>query len=208
MSRRPDAEVGKEASDGALREALDRLAEPGCGALSLPFLAPGEIAPLLAEARTLPYRPARPLVGEAERAVAQDFELTEQVPAGGAIADLARALERRLLRLQGPWLEPDFTLNDLIAQRYPAGSRGITPHRDHLRYRSLVVLTTLVGAARLFLCADRAGSAAAEIDIAPGRLVLMRAPGYAGQAERPFHFLKEVASERISLGLRHDTRPA
>lgn len=206
--RQASAEVGFEASDAALRDALDRLAEPGRGALSLPFLAPAEIAPLLAEARALPYRRARAVVGEGERAVEQDFDLTERVPAAGAIAGLARALERRLLRLQGPWLEPGFTLNDLIAQRYPAGSRGITPHRDHLRYRSLVVLTTLVGAARLFLCADRAGSAPQELDIAPGRLVLMRAPGYAGQPDRPFHLLTAVASERISLGLRHDTRPA
>lgn len=206
--RQASAEIGLEASDAALAEALDHLAEPGCGARSLPFLAPEEIAPLLAEARALPYRRARPLVGEAERAVAQDFELTEQVPAEGAIAGLARALERRLLRLGRSRLEPDFTLNDLMAQRYPAGSRGITPHRDHLRYRSLVVLTTLTGTARLFLCADRAGSAAEEIDIAPGRLVLLRAPGYAGQPDRPFHFLSEVARERISLGLRHDSRAA
>ena len=42
--------------------------------------------------------------------------------------------------------------------------------------------------------------------IAPGSLLLMRAPGFAGREDRPFHFLNEVAEERVCLGLRYDTR--
>lgn len=200
--------MGAEASDAVLHRALEQLAVPGAEAVSLPFLTQAERAPLLAEARGLPYRAARPVVGEGSRAVLQDFHLTEEAPPQGALAGFARALEARLRSLGRPWLEPGFALDDLMVQRYPAGSRGITPHRDHLRYRGLVALLTLAGRARLFLCADRSGSAPREIAINPGRLVLLRAPGFAGAEERPFHFLTEVAQERFSLGLRHDTRRA
>lgn len=192
--------------DRILRAALERLATPGCGAVSVPFLDPTEIEPLLQEARRLPYRQARPIVGEGEKAVTQDFELSEALPPKGAVAAFARCLQARLLGLTGNWFAPGFVLNDLIAQRYPAGSRGITPHRDHLRYRNLVVLLTLVGQGRLFLCKDRSGTSPQQVNITPGHLALMRAPGFAGQEDRPFHFLTDITSERISIGLRHDTR--
>ena len=95
-------------------------------------------------------------------------------------------------------------LNDIAVQRYAAGSAGISPHRDHLRYRRLVVLLSLSGRARLFVCDDREGRGAEEVSIAPGRLLLMRAPGFAGSDARPFHFLSDVTAARYGLGLRHD----
>jgi hypothetical protein len=44
------------------------------------------------------------------------------------------------------------------------------------------------------------------VPIPPGSLLLMRAPGFAGREDRPFHFLNEVAEERVCLGLRRDVR--
>ncbi|SMF60657.1 hypothetical protein SAMN06265365_12150 [Tistlia consotensis] len=196
---------------GLLACALDELARPGRGAVSLPWLAPGRLERLRRAAARLPFRRARARVGEAERTVFQDFEITLDVPQDGLLRRFADELEADLAaalgRLERPPLAPP-TLNDIAVQRYPAGSRGISPHRDHLRYRSLVVLLTLSGRARLFVCDDRAGSGAEEVSIAPGRLLLMRAPGFAGSDERPFHFLDGVSAPRYGIGLRHDRTKA
>ncbi len=40
----------------------------------------------------------------------------------------------------------------------------------------------------------------------PGDLLLMRAPGFAGRRDRPFHYLSDVTQTRLALGLRHDLR--
>jgi hypothetical protein len=34
----------------------------------------------------------------------------------------------------------------------------------------------------------------------------MRAPGFAGRRDRPFHYLSDVTQTRLALGLRHDLR--
>lgn len=192
---------------GLLAEALAALARPGRAAVSLPWVGEERLAALRRAAARLRFRPARPQVGEAERTVFQDFEIAMEVPPRGLLQGFARALEAdlaaALVQLPDPPLAAP-RLNDMVVQRYAAGSRGISPHRDHLRYRELVVLLTLSGHARLFVCDDRSGGGAAEVGMAPGRLLLMRAPGFAGSQERPFHFLAEVSRQRYGLGLRHD----
>jgi alkylated DNA repair dioxygenase AlkB len=120
-----------------------------------------------------------------------------------ALEDL---VARALARLDPPPLPAPPPLNDLVVQRYAVGSRGITPHRDHLRYRDLVALVNLAGRARFFICADRSGRDAREIPLPPGSVLLMRAPDFAGRSDRPFHMLSEVTETRISLGLRHDVQ--
>jgi len=92
-------------------------------------------------------------------------------------------------------------------QRYMTGSAGITPHRDHVRYRGVVVLVTLLGRSELLLCDDRAGSNPRAFPMAPGVATLMLAPGYGGANRRPFHCIATLREPRVSLGLRHDTRP-
>ena len=115
-----------------------------------------------------------------------------------ALADAARRIEPNPL-------PHGFRINDLILQRYAPGSRGITPHRDHLRYRGLVALLVVSGDGRFCLCADRRGVGAREVAALPGDLLLMRAPGLAGSSDRPFHFLDRITAERLSFGLRWDT---
>ena len=90
----------------------------------------------------------------------------------------------------------------MMIQRYRRGSFGITPHRDGLRYVNLVSLFTLCGQARFGLCADRAGHGSREIDASPGTVILMRAPGFLGTHQRPFHYVADVCEERYSFGLR------
>lgn len=191
----------------ALAAAIARLPEEDAVALQL--LDESARLPLLEAARQLPYRPARPLVGEGARLVRQDFELSVTFPDGSPFHGLAAALEgllRRALGRLSPRPLAEIELNDLIVQHYQPGSAGITPHRDHVRYEGLVALVNLAGRASFCVCADRSGSGARELEDRPGVLLLMRAPGFAGRRDRPFHFLKDVSEERYSLGLRHDVR--
>ncbi len=197
-----------ETSVDVLAESLRRLPEED--ALSLPLLGESECRRLSTAAGALPFRTATPVIGEGERAVLQDFDLCEKIPPNGPFHALAAALERRLAaalaRLADPPLAELPPLNDLILQRYPAGSAGITPHRDHIRYRALVAIVTLAGRDPLFVCAERSGHDAREVPMPAGSLLLMRAPPFAGRRDRPFHFLKRVTEERLSLGIRHDAQ--
>lgn len=204
-----DSHSGFAAGLDALADALGRLGEED--AVSLPLLDLPQCQGLVAAAEALPYRPATPIIGEGDREVRQDFELSTAIPPGSPFHGLAATLEdliaRALQRLEPPPLAAPPRLNDLIVQRYPVGSDGITPHRDHIRYRDLVAIVTLAGRARFFVCADRSGRRAREVAMPPGSLLLMRAPDFAGRADRPFHMLSEISEKRVSLGLRHDTRP-
>ncbi len=197
------------ADAAAFAPALERVA--ACGYADLPLLADAPCRDLLESCQGLNYRLARPLVGSAGREVRQDFDLTFDIPKPHPIRDLAAALGR-VVGAAAELLDPTplpagIVFNDLIVQRYPKDSQGITPHRDHLRYTGLVILVTLVGKAGLYVCADRSGADAVEIPAPPGGAVLLAAPGFAGGRARPFHFLDRVLEPRISLGIRQDTRP-
>ena len=37
-----------------------------------------------------------------------------------------------------------------------------------------------------------------------GGLILMRAPGFAGLRDRPFHMLSDIQETRIGVGIRQD----
>ncbi len=191
-----------------IAQSLARLAEED--AASIDLLSPGGCADLLAASAELSYRDARPVIGTGEREVHQDFEICMPVPDGSLFHDCRDALERLLARaldvMPAPPLAVPPRLNDLVVQRYPARSRGITAHRDHLCYRDLVAIVTFAGQARFFVSTDRSGENAREVPVPPGSLLLMRAPGFAGRDDRPFHFLSGVSEERLCLGLRHDVR--
>lgn len=189
---------------GALRRVGDE------EATSLALLSAGALGALLDEARDLPYRPAKPVVGQGDAVVHQDFDLTTEIPPGGALMSLSRALNELIGEaLDGMRAPPlrDFEINDYIVQRYPAGCAGMSPHRDHIRYTGLVVIVMLGGAGRFLVCDDRAGANEREIPCAPGDLLLMRAPGFQGRGDRPFHAVRDITEDRYILGLRHDARP-
>jgi hypothetical protein len=196
------------ASPAAIARCLARLAQED--ACSLELLSQRGCAALLAAGAALSYRPAMAVVGKGDRRVYQDFEICMPVPDGSLFHDCRDALERRLARALHEMPDPPLArpprLNDLVVQHYPAGSRGITAHRDHVRYRDLVAVVTLAGRARFFVSPTRSGEDAREVPVPPGSLVLMRAPGFAGRDDRPFHLLTDVTEERVCLGLRHDVR--
>ena len=179
------------------------------GAAAIRLLSQEALNRLAAAAENLPWRSARPVVGEGGRRVYQDFELSQYVPAESSYREAAISIDAAIAaaghNLAPNPLPPGFHFNDLIVQRYAANSRGITPHRDHLRYRGLVALVIVSGDGRFCLCQDRSGSGAREVTAIPGDILLMRAPGFAGTSSRPFHFLDRISRERVSFGLRWDT---
>ena len=181
-------------------------------AVSLPLLGTPECEALVAAAGRLTYRRAKPVIGEGAQAVHQDFDLCYSLQPGSTFHGVAARLERLLAQALALTEPPVFAapppMNDLIVQRYAAGSGGITPHRDHLRYEDVVVIIPLSGSARFFLCAARDGSEPREIPAPVGAAILMRAPGFAGSRARPFHYVTEITAERLSFGLRHDVRDA
>ena len=194
----------------ALAAAIARLPEED--AVSLPLLGPGALGELQREAAELAYRPATPVIGQGDKRVWQDCEVSVAVPWDGPLAACAAALQRAFeaaLALLDPNPLPEtFRINDLIAQRYPKGSGGITPHRDHVAYRGLISVITLSGNCRFAVCDDRGGAAARTVPAPPGWLVLMRGPGLYHRRDRPFHFVDRFTEPRVSVGLRFDSRSA
>lgn len=193
----------------AMADALRRVGDEA--ASSLPLLPAAALAPLLEEARGLSYRPARSLVGQGDAAVRQDFELTTGIPPAGALMALSGALNwligEAVATMHAPPLPGDFEINDYIVQYYPVGCGGMSPHRDHIRYAGLVAIVMLAGAGRFLVCDDRAGANERAIPMGPGDLLLMRAPGFQGRGDRPFHAVRDIIEDRYILGLRHDARP-
>lgn len=164
---------------------------------------------LLAESERLPFHATEPLIGAGDVVVRQDMEVCGRFPDDSGYRAFALATERlvnaALARLDPPPIPGPAGFNDLSLQRYAPGSIGITPHRDHVRYRGLVAIVVVAGGGRFFVCADRSGRDAREIPALPGHVILMRGPGFGGQRDRPFHFVTDIESWRLSFGLRHDS---
>ena len=196
------------AGPDAMAAAIDRVARED--AAVVPLLAAADCRPFIESGADLAFRNATPVIGEGERAVYQDFDICLSIPRPHPLWQLTQAVERlvadALRTMSQPPLEA-LPLNDLVLQRYPPGARGITPHRDHVRYVGLVVIVQLSGDGRFGLCADRSGAGACALAAGPGDGILMRAPGFGVAKDRPFHFLDGITLERYSLGMRCDRTP-
>ena len=140
-------------------EVLARLAEEDVACL--PLLPAPALTPLLEAARGLSYRTTRGEIGAGARAVRQDFDICMSPPRPSLLWDLTVRLEvflaQALASHQPALLAGHLSLNDLVVQRYPAGSFGITAYRDHVRYTGLVALILLCGEGRFFACSERSG---------------------------------------------------
>ena len=187
-----------------LKGALEVVARQG--ATSVPLLAKEYHPALLEEAQKLTYQPEPEVVGSGERVVRQQLATCESFPPGSLYlalqASLQRSLEQCLAESEPYPFETPLRLDALSLQRYAAGSLGITPHRDGLKYINLIVVVVIAGRGRFCVCADRSGRGAREIAADPGRAILMRAPGFYGSQERPFHFVDWVTADRWTFGMR------
>ncbi len=182
------------------------------GAASVPLLRDDGREMLLAAALRGIYRTSREIVGSGENIVRQGMDccavFPDDSPFHGFTAAFQALVEHALAGLGDDPFATPLKFDDLMLQRYDAGSIGITPHRDSAGYINVACLFTLAGDARLYLCADRAGSGKREIDHAPGTVVFLRAPGFLGSDERPFHTITEIGVGRVSFGLRQLREPA
>lgn len=200
---------------GALPDALDGAAIvaglAAHGAMSLPFLGETFRAALLAEASAYPYQDSRPVIGSGENVVFQELAWFDALPETSlffALRDAAQALfDRAWAALPSYPFATPLVFNEVMLQRYDVGARGITPHRDHVSYINLVCLFVLAGEGRFVVTADRSGRGAHTVDGSPGRAILMRAPGFMGSSERPFHAVGDITATRYVFGLRHENPP-
>ena len=187
--------------DGLARLALE-------DAVAVPYLTGKVCAEPVGSCKQLTFRDASPVLGKPGHEVYQDLELTTDIPGDSPLLALAKRLEADLQealdRLDPASLDYPFVINDFIVQRYAPGQQGITPHRDHVRYRGLVAIIVLSGAGKFWVCDDREGGNARPIPESPGVLLLMRAPDFAGRTDRPFHALNDISETRYSFGMRHD----
>jgi len=163
----------------------------------------------------LQYRKARPVTGSGRTPVYQDFELDYEVPLEHPFWRIAEALQS----VFGPLLDdaprerlsdndPGFSLNDLIVQRYPPGCAGISPHRDHIEYRMIILILLLSGDGDFRIHPERDEAEGTIIDFQPGQLLMMGAPGIAANFVRPFHSVRNVTAVRRTIGMRFDRRLA
>ena len=166
-------------------------------------------------AAQLPYREARPVTGSSRTPVYQDFELDYEVPREHPFWRIAEALQSVFDPLLDDLLreglrdnDPGFSLNDLIVQRYPPGCAGISPHRDHIEYRMVILILLLSGDGDFRIHPERSEGEGAIIDFEPGQLLMMGAPGISADFVRPFHSVRNVTTVRRTIGMRFDRRLA
>lgn len=189
-----------------LTHILEKLDDTG--AVAVPMLHEDFRAALFQQAKASRFRQARPLVGKGERLVRQRMEVSDHFPTDSIFRGLTEGFQKLWDDALAGTLESPFegrlVFNDLMLQRYTIGEVGITPHRDRTDYRNLVCLFILEGVGRFYVCDDRAGHGAREIPHAAGDVLLMRAPGFRGSVDRPFHFVRDIRSPRYIFGLRQD----
>ncbi len=180
-------------------------------ALAMPALTGAALDALMDEASRLAWRPARAVIGKPPNEVRQAMDICTGLPAGGLferLADEWQALwDTALAALPVSPFEGRLVFNDRLLQRYAPVDVGITPHRDRTGYRNLVCLFVIRGEGRFCVSADRAGRDAREIPATAGDVLLMRAPGFLGENQRPFHHVERIVTPRYVYGLRHEATP-
>ena len=146
-------------------------------------------------------------IDEREAKIAQQFEtlnfsyLTEASPA-------VRKFGQRLISFVQPVL-PKWRPNDVAIQRYLPTHIGIDNHRDYASDILLVAVASLEGSARFHIEADEVYSKQwSNVEVCPGDLVLLRAPGLTGHPEdRPYHRIEApLAGQRVSIAYRQNSR--
>ena len=184
----------------------------GHGAASAPVLSRECCGQLLSEIETNSYTfalEARDQGTESMR-VYQELATFNDFPEESAFLLLKDVFEACLERYAESLSRYPFSFSPLFnactLTRYLAGSLGITPHRDPLKYKNLICIFMLKGNGKFFLCADRSGQNAQEIAASAGNVIFLRAPGFRGIDKRPFHFVTGIDTTRYTFALRQEGR--
>tara|TARA_Y100000766_G_scaffold177213_1_gene152157 strand:- start:482 stop:1105 length:624 start_codon:yes stop_codon:yes gene_type:complete len=153
------------------------------------------------------FRQAKPITGSSVYPVHQDFELNYSIPEGHLLWALVKkisSLIKTYLKTQRHDAEKinSFEINDLIVQRYPAGCKGISPHRDHIKYRLLVLILLISGDGDFKIHADRSGEKSKDVIFKPGQILIMGGPGICNGFNRPYHSVSNISINRRTIGMR------
>ena len=105
-----------------------------------------------------------------------------------------------------PFLNSPVIFNEPVLQKYDAGSIGITPHVDHAANINLICVFLMKGYGSFYLCDDREKTNSRFLEAAPGHVMILRAPGFLGSNFRPFHYLENILEDRLTFGLRFNTK--
>ena len=161
---------------------------------------------LLTEAQGYAYESLPEVVGSGENIVRQQMGRFIDFPTDSSFLSLKDIFQVWLIdqinNIEGDPFEVPVDFNALELARYEAGSLGITPHKDGFKYKNLICIFMIAGKGRFFTCSDRAGNDAKEIDASPGNVIIMKAPGFLGKKERPFHYVTDIQETRYIFGLR------
>lgn len=189
--------------------STDRILEElsSVGATSVRLLEEDFRLALLKEAEDYDYQPEDEIVGSGDRVVRQQVSSFDGFPEDSGYVLLKNCfqdlLEQRLAQLETYPFKTALGFNSMVLQRYEEGSVGITPHKDGLSYINLVCVFAVGGRGRFYVCSDRSGRDAKEVDASPGNVIFMRAPGLFGAEDnRPFHYVEEIEETRYTFGLR------
>jgi hypothetical protein len=181
------------------------------GAGMLPIFSEAAAAALAESVKAHTFRDRTPTYGP--RSVVQNFRVCEEedVPQDSPIRRLALELEEKwneALRLRcnlydEPYLfATPLHFNDHLVLWYPQGDLGLGAHKDHSKYRNLIVSVTLCGRSVFNVHRGHDCPPYASFSVGPGDAVFMIAPGYRGKDIRPYHSVTHVTDERIALILK------
>ena len=190
-----------------LAQGLIKMSENKKNYISLKFISNDFLLKLIKQVLTFEYRKAKPVVGNS---VSQDFEVCFPAPKIGCIEILSNAIENLFIKstklIKNPPIQK-VQFNDIAIQKYLPYSSGISPHKDHKKYISVIIIVTLSGKSKFYLCQNRDGRNAQVVDDTPGNIVILPATGFKminNNFVRPIHFVSDITDGRLSIGLRQN----
>ena len=190
-----------------LAQGLIKISENKKNYISLKFISNDFLLQLIKQVSTFEYRKAKPVVGNS---VSQDFEVCFPAPKIGCIEILSNAIENLFIKSTKLIKDPPIQkvqFNDIAIQKYLPYSSGISPHKDHKKYISVIIIVTLSGKSKFYLCHNRDGRNAQVVDDTPGNIVILPATGFNmmnNNFVRPIHFVSDITDGRLSIGLRQN----
>ena len=190
-----------------LAQGLIKISENKKNYISLKFISNDFLLKLIKQVSTFEYRKAKSVVGNS---VSQDFEVCFPAPKIGCIEILSNAIENLFIKstklIKNPPIQK-VQFNDIAIQKYLHYSSGISPHKDHKKYISVIIIVTLSGKSKFYLCQNRDGRNAQVVDDTPGNIVILPATGFKminNNFVRPIHFVSDITDGRLSIGLRQN----
>ncbi|MBP9771373.1 MAG: hypothetical protein KBD16_00395 [Candidatus Pacebacteria bacterium] len=178
------------------------------GATAVRIMSRSDAQALAEEVATYQFVPRTTAYGP--RSVHQNFAACEEerVPHESPVRGVSKAIGETLMRMfahdfsesaAGRMFKYPLSFNDHLLLRFPQDDGALDVHRDHSKYKNLIVSLTLSGRASFSIHDAPGVPAGTTFDVGAGMAVFMRAPGFLGDDERPYHSVSSVREERIAL---------